>query len=79
MGSVLRDAGASGTGGRSEGCHAGSGTSIFSKTVHRKLRQEVDHFQASLNYQSDTKKKGRKRRTDGEGVEMGRKGGSSAG
>lgn len=82
MRSVLRDAGASGTGGRSEACHAGSGTSVFSKTVERltvrrKLRQEDDHFQASLNYQSDTKKKGWKRRTDREGVEMGRKGAST--
>lgn len=63
MGSVLRDTGASGTGGRPEACHAGSDTSVFFKTlerftVHRKLRQEDDHFQASLNYQSNTKKKG---------------------
>lgn len=64
MGSVLRDTGASGTGGRPEACHAGSGTSIFFKTLERftvcrKLRQEDDHFQASLNYQSNTKKKGK--------------------
>lgn len=58
--------GASGTGGRPEACHAGSDTSVFFKalerfTVRRKLRQEDDHFQASLNYSTRVtpKKKGK--------------------
>lgn len=68
LGPVLGDAGASGTGGRSEACHAGSGTSVFSKTmerftVRRKLRKEDDHFQASLNYWSDTTKDGNAEQT----------------